>query len=116
MKDSIKQQKDPLDGKVIYLMIATILVQFLYPISISESAWVLIAFQVFYISLFVSGIYLVSNNPLQTRILTVATILWLASAACGTAVLRRPNRHSLGCFTRRRTATSPFLRSTWQLR
>lgn len=80
MKNST-QQKDPLDGKVVYLMIATILVQFLYPISISESEWVLIAFQVFYISLFVSGIYLVSSNPLHTRILTGATILWLAAGA-----------------------------------
>ncbi|MFK7800981.1 MAG: potassium channel family protein [Anaerolineae bacterium] len=80
MENSTKQ-KDPLDGKIIYLMIATILVQFLYPLSISESAWVLIAFQFFYISLFVAGIYLVSNNQLHTRVLIGATVLWLAAGA-----------------------------------
>ncbi|MFT7586625.1 MAG: voltage-gated potassium channel Kch [Cellvibrionaceae bacterium] len=75
------QKKDPLDGKVGYLLIATILVQFLYPISISDSVWVLIAFQIFYISLFVAGIYLVSSNQLHKRILIGATVLWLISGA-----------------------------------
>lgn len=87
MKDSV-QQKDPLDGKVAYLLITTILVQFLYPLSISESAWVLIAFQIFYISLFAAGIYLVSSNQLHRRILIGTTVLWLV---CGALFAYNPN-------------------------
>jgi hypothetical protein len=54
-------QKDPLEGKIIYVLIMTVLVQFLYPISVSDSPLVLILYQMFYMSLFVAGIYMVSK-------------------------------------------------------
>lgn len=71
------QIEDPLEGKIIYVLIMTILVQFLYPISISENPIVLVAYQIFYMSLFVAGIYLVSNNLWQRRALIVAAMAWL---------------------------------------
>jgi hypothetical protein len=83
MKDEIvPQEKDPLEGKIIYVLVLTVLVQFLYPpISVSESPWVLIAFQIFYISLFVAGIYMVSSNKLTMWLLIIATVIWLVVGA-----------------------------------
>ena len=78
MKDNnLSQQKDPLAGKIIYVLVMTVLVQFLYPISVSDSPFVLIAYQIFYISLFVAGIYLVSSNKRTMWLLIIATVSWL---------------------------------------
>jgi len=82
MKDEKSvQKKDPLEGKIIYVLVLTVLVQFLYPISVSDSPWVLIAYQIFYISLFVAGIYLVSSNRLTMWLLIIATLLWLIAGS-----------------------------------
>jgi len=82
MKDeTYPQQKDPLAGKIIYVLVLTVLVQFLYPISVSDFPWVLIAYQIFYISLFVAGIYLVSSNRLTMWLLIIATLLWLVAGS-----------------------------------
>lgn len=75
------QQKDPLEGKILFLLIMTVLVQFLYPLSVSDSPFVLIAFQIFYISLFVAGIYLVSSSKWVMRLLIAACISWIIAGA-----------------------------------
>jgi hypothetical protein len=69
-------QKDPLEGKIIYVLIMTVLVQFLYPISVSDSPLVLILYQMFYMSLFVAGIYMVSSNRLVMWLLIAAGLAW----------------------------------------
>lgn len=66
--------KDPLQGKIVYVLIMTILVQFLYPLSVSPNPFVTIAFQIFYMTLFVAGIYMVSDNRLFTYLLIIAAI------------------------------------------
>ena len=82
MRDErLTQQKDPLEGKIIYVLVLTVLVQFLYPISVSDSPFVLIAFQIFYISLFVAGIYLVSNSRVTMWLLIIATLFWLIAGS-----------------------------------
>lgn len=68
---------DPLEGKIVYVLVMTILVQFLYPLSINESPLIQIAFQIFYMSLFVTGIYLVSSNRRIMWSLVVAAVAWL---------------------------------------
>ena len=78
MKNSAPQ-KDPLDGKIVYLMIATVLVHFLVPLSISESLYAVIGYQIFYIGLFIVGIYLVSNHKLQRRLLIGATLVLIVT-------------------------------------
>jgi hypothetical protein len=78
MKDeTIALQKDPLEGKIVLVLVMTVLVQFLYPISVSESPLVLITYQLFYMSLFVAGIYLVSSNRRVMRLLIVASVSWI---------------------------------------
>lgn len=73
----MEQKKDPLDGKVFYLLIATIVVQFLFPISLIDSQIAQLGYGFFYISLFVAGIYLVRSSQLQMRLLILATIGWI---------------------------------------
>lgn len=79
--DNNIQQKDPLEGKILFLLIMTVLVQFLYPLSVSDSPFVLIAYQIFYISLFVAGIYLVSSSKWAMRLLIIACISWIIAGA-----------------------------------
>lgn len=79
---------DPLEGKIIYVLILTLLVQFLYPISVSDNPIVLVAYQIFYMSLFMAGIYLVSNNLWQRRSLIIAALAWLV---VGTIYAYRPD-------------------------
>lgn len=81
MNENLQQQKDPLEGKIIYLLLMTVLVQFLYPLSVSESPFVLIAYQIFYISLFVAGIYLVSSSKRATWLLSGACVSWIIVGA-----------------------------------
>ena len=70
-------QKDPLEGKIIYVLVLAVMVQFLYPLSISDSIVVTITYQIFYISLFVAGIYLVSSSRRSIYMLSAALIIWL---------------------------------------
>jgi voltage-gated potassium channel Kch len=70
-------QKDPLEGKIIYVLIMTVLVQFLYPISVGDSPLVLIVYQMFYMSLFVAGIYMISSNRVVMWLLIGAGAAWL---------------------------------------
>jgi hypothetical protein len=81
------QKKDPLQGKIIYVVIMTVLVQFLYPISVGGSPFVLATYQIFYMSLFVAGIFLVSSNRRVMQLLIVASLSWLV---VGTAYAFRP--------------------------
>ena len=75
MQHSIR--KDPLEGKIIYLLVMTVLVQFLYPLSVGDSPMFQLGFQIFYMSLFVAGVYLVSNNRRQMIILSIASLTWV---------------------------------------
>jgi len=81
------QVKDPLQGKIIYVVIMTAVVQFLYPISVSDSPFVLLTYQILYMSLFVAGIFLVSNNRRVMQLLIVASLAWLV---VGTVYAFRP--------------------------
>lgn len=83
----IVQKRDPLQGKIIYVVIMTVLVQFLYPISISDSPFVLAMYQIFYMSLFIAGIFLVSSNRRVMQMLIVASLAWLV---VGTIYAFRP--------------------------
>lgn len=66
-----------LSGRIKYVLIMTVLVQFLYPFSDDGSAYVALAYQVFYMCLFASGIFLVKyNRPLQI-VFIVATAIWM---------------------------------------
>ena len=76
MKEKEKQN-DPLDGKVAYLLIATIAVQFLFPISMIDSPIAQLGYGFFYIGMFVAGIYLIRSSQLQMRILIAATVAWI---------------------------------------
>ncbi|MEM8863380.1 MAG: potassium channel family protein [Chloroflexota bacterium] len=73
----MEQKKDPLDGKIGYLLIATIAVQFLFPISVTDNQFVELVYALFYISMFVVGIYFVSSSRLQMQTLILATIIWI---------------------------------------
>ena len=70
-------RKDPLEGKILYVLVMTVLVQFLYPLSVGDSPLFQFGFQIFYMSLFVAGVYLVSNNRRQMVALSIASIAWL---------------------------------------
>ena len=69
--------QDPLEGKIVYVLVMTVLVQFLYPISAGGSPLVLVLYQIFYMSLFVAGIYLVSSNKIVMWLLAAAGLAWL---------------------------------------
>ena len=86
--ETLVQEKDPLEGKIVYVLVMTVLVQFLYPISVSDSPFVLLIYQLFYMSLFVAGIFLVSNNRRTMQLLIVASISWLV---VGTVYAFRPD-------------------------
>ena len=73
---------DPLEGRIIYVLVMTILVQFTYPIS-AGGGWPQVAFQLFYMSLFVAGIYLVSSNRLLMISLIVASVAWVIVGTIG---------------------------------
>ena len=72
--------KDPLEGRIVFLLILTVLVQFMYPLSIGGTAN-LIGFQLFYMSLFASGIYLISQNRRQMFMLIGLCMTWVAVGA-----------------------------------
>lgn len=74
-------RKDPLEGKIIYVVVMTVLVQFLYPISAGGGTVVLIAYQLFYMSLFVAGIMLVSGSPRQRNLLILVSLAWVIVGA-----------------------------------
>ncbi len=80
-------RRDPLEGKIIYVLIMTLLVQFLYPISADAVPLIQIGYQLFYMSLFVAGIYLVSSNRRQMTALIAASIAWIV---VGTVYAFRP--------------------------
>ena len=75
--NEIETKKDPLDGKIIYFLIATVAVQFLFPISMIDSPIAQIGYGFFYIGMFVAGIYLIRSSQFQTRILIIATVAWI---------------------------------------
>ncbi len=87
-KQPIAQKKDPLQGKIVYVVVMTVVVQFLYPISVSDSPFVSLAYQILYMSLFVTGIFLVSSNRRVMRMLIVASLAWLV---VGTVYAFRPD-------------------------
>lgn len=68
---------DPYKGKIIYVLVLTVLVQFLYPVSITDSAPIQIGFQIFYMAPFLAGIYLVSENRSLRAILATTAVAWL---------------------------------------
>ncbi|MDX1414292.1 MAG: potassium channel family protein [Candidatus Promineifilaceae bacterium] len=72
-----RHRNELLEGKIIYFLVMTVLVQFLYPISVSDSPLVLILYQIFYMSFFAAGIYLVSSNRRVMWLLAAATVGWL---------------------------------------
>ncbi len=76
-------QSDPLEGKIIYVLIMTLMVQFLYPLSSGDSLWRTILFQLFYVALFLAGIYMVGKNKVIVRSLIIATIAWIVIGTLG---------------------------------
>ena len=81
MSDLKQQTKDPLEGRIIFLLVLTILVQFSYPVTASGNIVISLAYQSVYISLFVAGIYLVSTNRRQMYLLIGLTIAWVVVGA-----------------------------------
>lgn len=88
MNAQLTPQNDPLEGKILIVLIMTILVQFLYPLSIHDSLLVQVGYQLFYMSLFAAGIFLVSSNKRTMRILIATAVAWLIF---GTLYAMRPD-------------------------
>ncbi len=76
-------QPDPLEGKIIYVLIMTLMVQFLYPLSSGDALWRTILYQLFYVALFLAGIYMVGKNKAIMRSLIIATVAWLVIGTLG---------------------------------
>ena len=82
------QEKDPLQGRIIFVLIMTVLVQFMYPISVGDSPLRSIIFQIFYMSLFAAGIYLVRHKRRLFQLLLLASAAWIV---VGTIYALRPD-------------------------
>lgn len=85
--DIITREKDPLEGRILYVLILTAAVQFLYPISISNSPLVLVGYQLFYMSFLIAGVLMVSSDKRVMRTLATASVAWLV---VGTVYAFRP--------------------------
>lgn len=72
-----QRQKEPLEGKSLYLLILTAIVQFIYPISVDASPYIRVGYQGLYLILFIVGIQLVTTNQRQRAITSTLTALWL---------------------------------------
>ncbi|MCA9991194.1 MAG: hypothetical protein KDE29_09335, partial [Anaerolineales bacterium] len=68
-----------LSGKVIYLLILVVLVQFLYPVTASGTLLIMLIYQLFYASLLVVGIVVARDHPWLVRLLTLLGITWLVT-------------------------------------
>ncbi|WP_420641485.1 ion channel [Candidatus Leptofilum sp.] len=75
----MSKQKNPVEGKVIYVLILVTLVQTIYPLSISNTLLALIGYQVLYMSLMVAGILVVRERPFYTWVLIIAGLVWLVA-------------------------------------
>ena len=65
------------EGKLIYLLLLTVAVQFLFPLSISDDPIVLIIYQLFYVSLFIVGSWVVGERRRFKQIMLGLTISWV---------------------------------------
>lgn len=73
--------RDAMQGRVIYLLILVIVVQFIYPITEGNSPFWLLAYQALYMSLMVSGILVARESPLFMRALIILGALWVFAGA-----------------------------------
>jgi len=67
------------EGKMIYILGNIILVQFIYPITESNSVLSLIVYQLLYATLFGSGMMLTQYNPRLVKSLAVLGVIWLVA-------------------------------------
>jgi hypothetical protein len=67
------------EGKVIYVLVLVILVQTIYPMTISASPIPLLIYQVMYAMLIISGILIARDSPLLTGVLIILGICWMIS-------------------------------------
>lgn len=70
-----------IEGKVIYLLALVVLVQSAYPITGDGSVVTLLAYQLLYMSLMITGIVVARDSKFHTRLLTLLGIIWLVVAA-----------------------------------
>lgn len=73
------EKQNPVEGKVIYVLILVTLVQTIYPVSISNTPAALIGYQVLYMSLMGAGILVVRERPYYTWALVVTGLIWLVA-------------------------------------
>jgi hypothetical protein len=71
------KQKNPVESKVIYVLILVTLVQTIYPLTISNTLAATIGYQALYTSLMVAGILVVRERPYYTRALIITGLVWL---------------------------------------
>jgi hypothetical protein len=72
---------EAVEGKVIYVLVLVILVQTIYPMTISASPIPLLIYQGMYMSLFIAGILIARDNPRVMRVLVILGICWMISGA-----------------------------------
>ncbi len=72
---------DEIEGKVIYVLGLVLLVQFIYPITETGNAVLLLVYQVVYASLILAGIIITRNNPRLERLLYVAGVVLIVAGA-----------------------------------
>jgi hypothetical protein len=85
MRTSHMQQtttrRDPIHGRVIYLLILVVIVQFIWPMTDGNSPFWLLAYQALYMTLMVSGILVARDSPHSVRALIVFAVLWIFAGA-----------------------------------
>lgn len=72
--------KDAIKGRAKYVLILIVLLNILYPITSDGSTLSLILFEVLYAGLFIVGIFITSDNRLQTTWSISIAVLWLVMA------------------------------------
>ncbi len=79
MIDQEKSQPQIMQGRVIYVLALTTLIQTLYPITENASTAVLVGFQMLYFLLIVAGILVVRDSPRNFWILVALGLLWIVA-------------------------------------
>ncbi|MCL4251064.1 MAG: hypothetical protein KJ065_23135 [Anaerolineae bacterium] len=79
MIDQEKSQPPIMQGRVIYVLALTTLIQTLYPITENASTAVLVGFQMLYFLLIVAGILVVRASPRNFWILVALGLLWIVA-------------------------------------
>lgn len=73
-------KKDAVKGRAVYVLIAIVLLNMLYPITSGNHAAALILYQVLYAGLFLVGIFVTSENRVHFAISVSIAVIWLVAA------------------------------------